>query len=136
MWLAMCHKFEKIPRPKHCAIARCEVYLSMYITYYSVSIPTPWAVAGPHRQLASIIMVLDMMYQTDAWRNRHYKTHNLPASSFEGHINKRGIDGDNITEQCLSLKLINVLGELPLIGEWNIDYRICCGDGALRSATE
>ena len=30
------------PRPKHQAIARCEV-----------SIPTPWAVAGPHWQLAS-----------------------------------------------------------------------------------
>ncbi len=32
---------------------RCEVLLSMYITYNSVSIPTPWAVAGPHGQLTS-----------------------------------------------------------------------------------
>ena len=46
-------KFGKSPRPKHCAIARCEVYLSIYIAYNSVSIPTPWAVAGPHGQLAS-----------------------------------------------------------------------------------
>ena len=28
--------------------------LSMYITYNSVSIPTQWAVAGPHGQLASL----------------------------------------------------------------------------------
>ncbi len=26
----------------------------LYITYISVSIPTPWAVAGPHRQLVSV----------------------------------------------------------------------------------
>ncbi len=45
--------FSKVPGPKHRAIARCEVFLSMYITYNSVSIPTPWAVAGPHGQLAS-----------------------------------------------------------------------------------
>ena len=29
-------------------IARCEVYLSMYIAYISVSKPTPWAVSSPH----------------------------------------------------------------------------------------
>ncbi len=28
----------------------------MYITYNAVSIPTRWAVAGPHRQLASLKM--------------------------------------------------------------------------------
>ncbi len=40
----------------HRAIARCEAYLSKYIAYISVSKPTPWAVAGPHGQLASIII--------------------------------------------------------------------------------
>ncbi len=35
------------------AIVQCEVYVSMYITYNSISTPTPWAVAGPHGQLAS-----------------------------------------------------------------------------------
>ena len=33
-----------------------KVSLSMYVTYNSVSIHTPWAVAGPHGQLSSIIM--------------------------------------------------------------------------------
>ena len=42
------------------AVARCElylseVYLSMYITYISVSMPSPWAVAGPNGQLVSIL---------------------------------------------------------------------------------
>ena len=33
------------------------LYLSMCITYYNlVSIPTPWAVTGPHWQLASSIL--------------------------------------------------------------------------------
>ncbi len=45
---------KKKPRPKHRGIARCEVYISIYITYISVSKPTPWAVAGPHGQLASL----------------------------------------------------------------------------------
>ena len=63
--LAGCHygwqgaKFGKSPRPKHRAIARCEVCLSMYITYISVSMPTPWAVAGPNGQLASILWSTD-----------------------------------------------------------------------------
>ena len=35
------------------SIARCEVYLAMYIAYISVSMPTPWAAAGPNGQLAS-----------------------------------------------------------------------------------
>ena len=47
----------KVPRPKHRATARCEVFLSMYIIYNSVSLPTPWAVAGPHGQLGSSYMV-------------------------------------------------------------------------------
>ncbi len=50
----VCCEYGKSPRPKHRAIARCEVYLSMYIAYISVSKPTPWAVAGPHGQLASL----------------------------------------------------------------------------------
>ncbi len=37
-------KSEKSPRPKNHTIARCEVYLSMYIAYISVSKLTPWAV--------------------------------------------------------------------------------------------
>ncbi len=40
-------------KAKHRAVAWCEVYLSMYIAYISVSKPTPWAVAGPNGQLAS-----------------------------------------------------------------------------------
>ncbi len=32
-----------------------EVFLSMYITYISVSNSTPLAVTGPHRQLASVV---------------------------------------------------------------------------------
>ncbi len=31
----------------------------MYITYISVSVPSPWAVTGPHGQLASIIYLLE-----------------------------------------------------------------------------
>ncbi len=38
-------------------IKRCEAYLSMYITYISVSIPILWAVTGPHWQLASILFL-------------------------------------------------------------------------------
>ncbi len=53
LWVARCQISVKSPRPKHRAIARCEV-LIIYITYISVSIPTPWAVAGPHGQLASL----------------------------------------------------------------------------------
>ena len=45
----------KYPKPKHHAIARCEVCASMYITYISVSKSTPLAVTGPHRQLASLV---------------------------------------------------------------------------------
>ena len=41
------------PRAKHRVIARCEAYLSVYIAYISVGKPIPWAVAGPHGQLAS-----------------------------------------------------------------------------------
>ncbi len=44
----------KSPRPKHRAIARCEVLLFMYITYILVSISTPLAVTGPYGQLASM----------------------------------------------------------------------------------
>ncbi len=51
-------KIWKRPRPKHRVIAQCEVYLSIYITYYLVSKPTPWAMAGPHGQLASLIFVV------------------------------------------------------------------------------
>ncbi len=46
-------KWVKVPEPKHRAIARCEVCVSMYITYISVSKSTPLAVTGPHGQLAS-----------------------------------------------------------------------------------
>ncbi len=41
------------PAQRYFIIAGCEAYLSMYIAYISVSKPTPWAVAGPHGQLAS-----------------------------------------------------------------------------------
>ena len=34
-------------------IAWCEAFLFIYITYDSISTLTPWAVAGPHRQLPS-----------------------------------------------------------------------------------
>ena len=47
----------------HYAIARCEVYLSMYITSISVSMPTPWAVTGPNGQLASKVMVWEMNFK-------------------------------------------------------------------------
>ncbi len=40
-------KFDKSPRPKHRATARCMGLLSMYITYISVSVTTPLAVTGP-----------------------------------------------------------------------------------------
>ncbi len=50
----MVPKMLKVPEPKYCAIARCKVYLSIYITCISVSMPTPWAVAGPNGQLASL----------------------------------------------------------------------------------
>ncbi len=49
-------QIKKSPRLKRCAIARCEVYFSMYITYIWVSIPTPWTVTGPNWQLASYIL--------------------------------------------------------------------------------
>ncbi len=51
-------KFGKSPRPKHRATARCEAYLSMNIrsTHNSVSILIPWAVDGPHGQLASLFI--------------------------------------------------------------------------------
>ncbi len=39
-------------------IVGCEAFLSMYITYNSVSIPSPWEVAGPHGQLASNYIVV------------------------------------------------------------------------------
>ncbi len=42
-----------LPEPKHCAIARCKVCASMYITYISVSKSTPLTVTGPNGQLAS-----------------------------------------------------------------------------------
>ncbi len=48
-------KFGIRPKPKVCAIARREAYVSMYIAYISVSKSTPWAVAGPHGHLASAI---------------------------------------------------------------------------------
>ena len=35
------------------SMVRREVLLSIYISYDLVSIPTPWAVAGPHGQLVS-----------------------------------------------------------------------------------
>ena len=44
-------------------IVHMQVYLSMCITYISVSIPTQWAVAGRHWQLASYIL-LDLDMQT------------------------------------------------------------------------
>ncbi len=53
--LASCKK--KVPEPKHRAIARCEVCVSIYITYISVSKSTPLAVTGPHGQLASKLIV-------------------------------------------------------------------------------
>ncbi len=52
-------KIGKVPEPKHRAIARCEVCVSIYITYISVSKSTPLAVTGPHGQLASIIIARD-----------------------------------------------------------------------------
>ncbi len=48
-------KLVKVPEPKHCTIARCEVCVSIYITYILVSKSTPLAVTGPHGQLASYI---------------------------------------------------------------------------------
>ncbi len=51
---------KKRPSPKHRAIARCEVFLSMYITYILVSKSTPMAVTGPHGQLASRNISLHM----------------------------------------------------------------------------
>ena len=47
----------KVPNLKKVATAtaRCEEFLSMYITYISVSKSTPLAVTGPHGQLASYI---------------------------------------------------------------------------------
>ncbi len=44
-----------LPEPKHCAIARCKVCASMYITYISVSKSTPLTVTGPNGQLASLL---------------------------------------------------------------------------------
>ncbi len=38
------------------------------VTYNSVSIPTPWAVAGPHGQLASNIL---------PWNKQKYKSTNI-----------------------------------------------------------
>ena len=49
-------KCVKTPGPKHCAIARCEVCVSIYITYILVSKSTPLAVTGPHGQLASLLL--------------------------------------------------------------------------------
>ena len=49
----MVPKLVKVPEPKHCARARCEVCVYIYITYISVSKSTPLAVTGPHGQLAS-----------------------------------------------------------------------------------
>ncbi len=49
-------KLVKVPEPKHRAIARCEVCVSIYIIYISVSKSTPLAVTGPHGQLASAIL--------------------------------------------------------------------------------
>ncbi len=48
---------KKVPEPKHCSTAQCEVFASMYITYISVSKSTPLAVNGPYGQLASIYIV-------------------------------------------------------------------------------
>ncbi len=52
------------------AIARCEVCVSIYITYISVSKSTPLAVAGPHGQLASFrfhIFVRWKWYTSESW---------------------------------------------------------------------
>ncbi len=49
-------KLVKVPEAKHRAIARCEVCVSIYIIYISVSKSTPLAVTGPHGQLASILL--------------------------------------------------------------------------------
>ena len=65
--LASCHciwqgaKICKVPEPKHRAIARCEVCVSMYITYILVSKSTPLAVTGPHGQLASILFSMKLV---------------------------------------------------------------------------
>ncbi len=44
------------PSPAEANGPRGEVFLSMYITYISVSKSTPLAVTGPHGQLASCIL--------------------------------------------------------------------------------
>ncbi len=46
-------KLVKVPDPKHRATARCEVCVSIYITYILVHKSTPLAVTVPHGQLAS-----------------------------------------------------------------------------------
>ncbi len=52
-------KVVKVPEPMHRAIAQCEVFVSIYITYISVSKSTPLAVTGPHGQLASLLLYMD-----------------------------------------------------------------------------
>ena len=47
-------KLVKVLKPKHGAIARCGVCVSIHISYLSVSKSTPLAVTGPYGQLASI----------------------------------------------------------------------------------
>ncbi len=54
-------KLVKVPEPKHRAIARCEVCVSIYITYILVSKSTPLAVTGPHGQLTSVCIIKQLV---------------------------------------------------------------------------
>ncbi len=66
---------------------RLKEHLSMYITYNLVSTPTPWAVAGPYGQLASLVLEANVSrIEENTWTGYMFWSVNIDQWSWNGAL--------------------------------------------------